>query len=110
MALMVLVDCPWDQTNTPHQIEIDLIDADGRPVSFESGPLGDPLPALHIDGQLEAGRPPGTPVGTPIRQTLAINIAGGMPLTPGQKYEFRMTIDGVHVDSWTSTFMIRAAG
>lgn len=106
MGLMVIIDCPWDQTNTQHKIVIDLLDADGRPVSFEAGPMGDPIPAMHIEGDLEAGRPPGMPAGTPIRQTLAIGMAGGMPLAPG-KYEFHMTIDGQHVDSWTSTFTVQ---
>lgn len=108
MALLVFIDCPWDQTNRKHKIEIDLVDADGAPVSFEQGPLGNPLPALHIEAEFEAGRPPGAPVGTSLRQPpLVMNLAPGMPLTPGQKYEFHLKIDGDHIDSSMASFHIR---
>ncbi|MEP9384538.1 DUF6941 family protein [Nocardioides cheoyonin] len=107
MALTVLIDCPWDQTNTSHKFTIDLLDSDGSPVSFQQGPLGQPLPAVHIEGEFEVGRPPGLPHGSSLRQQLVINIAPGMPLTPGQNYEFRLTIDDEHFDSWLGTFFVR---
>jgi hypothetical protein len=107
MALLVLLDCPWDQTNKKHKMIIDLVDADGHAVSFGQGPMGNPEPAVHLEIEFEVGRPPGMPPGNPQRQPLSINLGPGMPLTAGQKYEFRMTIDGKHQDSWLSTFMIR---
>lgn len=108
MSLVVMIDVPWDQTNQKHKLEIDLLDGDGQPASFQQGPLGQPLPAIHIEAEFETGRPPGVPAGTPLRHTLAIGLGPGMPLKPGEKYEFHMTIDGDHLDSWLATFLVRA--
>ena len=107
MALAVMIDVPWDQTNTKHKLEIELLDADGKPVSFQQGPLGQPLPALRVEAEFETGRPPGVPSGTPLRHNLSIGLAPGMPLKGGEKYEFHMTIDGEHMDSWLATFYVR---
>ena len=49
MSLIIFIDVPWDQTNQQHKLSIELRDADGQPVSFQQGPLGQPLPALHLD-------------------------------------------------------------
>lgn len=107
MALIAFIDCPWDQTNTKHKLKIELLDADGHPVSFQHGPLGNPMPAFEIDAEFETGRPPGLPPGTPLREQLVIQLAPGMPLTPGQKYEFRLAINGEPMDSSLATFTIR---
>lgn len=108
IALIVVIDVPWDQTNVKHKLEIDLLDADGKAVSFQQGPLGQQLPAVHIDAEFETGRPPGVPSGTPLREALTIGLGPGMPLKPGEKYEFHLTIDGAHMDSWLATFLVRA--
>ena len=109
MALVVLIDCAWDETNQAHKMLIELVDADGHPVSFQQGPLGQSLPAVHIEVDVEVGRPPGLPAGSPQRQPMSINMGPGLALTPGQKYEFRLVIDGEPQDSWLSSFMIRPA-
>lgn len=107
MSLVVLIDVPWDQTNQKHKLAIELRDADGQAVSFQQGPQGEPLPALHVEAEFETGRPPGVPAGTPLRHQLAIGLPGGMPLEAGEKYEFHMTIDDEDMDSWLATFLVR---
>lgn len=107
MAIVVLIDCPWDQTNMKHQLTIDLVDADGRAVSFQQDALGNPEPAVHIEADFESGRPPGIPAGTPLRQPLVINLGPGLPLTPGQKYEFRIAINDEPMDSSLGAFTIQ---
>ena len=109
MGLLIFVDCPWDQTNTKHQLLVELLDTDGQLVSFQTDDHGNPDPAVRIESDFEVGRPPGTSKGSPIRQVLAINLTGGLPLTPGEKYEFHLSIDGEHLDSWLATFSVRAA-
>ena len=109
IALTALVDCPWDQTNVKHKLLVELLDTDGRVVSFQTDEQGNPEPAVRIETDFEVGRPPGMPKGSPIRQVLAINLTGGLPLTPGEKYEFHLSIDGEHLDSWLATFSVRAA-
>jgi hypothetical protein len=106
IALIAMLDIPWDQTNTKHKLAIELLDGDGQPVSFENGPLGNAVPAVQIEAEIEAGRPPGLSPGTPIRQSFAIQIGPGMPLVAGQKYEFHMSINGDHTDSWLATFSV----
>ena len=107
LSLVVIIDVPWDQTNQKHKLEIDLLDADGKPVSFEQGPGDEPLPAIHIEAEFETGRPPGVPAGTPLRHSLTVAMGPGMPLKAGEKYEFHMKIDGEHIDSWLATFLVR---
>ncbi|WP_446724906.1 DUF6941 family protein [Nocardioides lacus] len=106
MGLVVLIDCPWDQTNTKHNAHIELVDTDGKLVSFQQGPMGQPIPAIAMDVQIETGRPPGLPPGSPQRVSLGVNI-GPLPLPPGQ-YEFRLSIDDEAMDSWLSSFIVRA--
>jgi hypothetical protein len=105
MALVVFIDVPWDQTNMKHKMKIELLDADGRPVTTQ-GPLGN-TPLLGLEAEFEAGRPPGVPAGTPLRQKLVVNVGPGLPLQSGQKYEFRLTIGGKTMDNWLSTFFVR---
>lgn len=102
--MIVLIVCPWDQTNQQHKIEIDPVDSDGHPVSFSQGTFGQPEPAVHLKPEFEVGRPPGVPRGNSLPQLLSFYIGPGLPLTPGQNHQFRMTIDGEHTDSWLATF------
>lgn len=47
-ALAMLIDVPWNATNQPYQIVVELLDADGESVGYRA------------DATLETGRPPGT--------------------------------------------------
>ena len=107
IALIVVVDCEWSETNIKHTISVELVDADGQPVLVGHTPQGEPTP-LTVEAELEVGRPAGLPPGTAIRNHLVINFAPGMPLDPGQKYTFRLTVDGEPQDSWASTFYVQS--
>lgn len=109
ITLLALIDCPWDQANVKHQFVIELLDADGHVVSFNTDAFGSPQPAVRIEAEFEAGRPPGIPAGTPLRQPFSLTLGPGVPLVAGQKYEFRLTIDGEVMDSSLSTFLVRPA-
>ncbi len=86
---------------------IELLDADGQAVSFQTDDRGNPQTAVRVETDFEVGRPPGMPKGSPIRQVLAVNLTGGLPLKAGEKYEFHLSIDGEHLDSWLATFTVR---
>jgi hypothetical protein len=101
-ALAIFIDIDWDETNQPHKLTCDLVTADGEPVVI-AGPLG-PQP-VHFEGQVEAGRPPGTPHGTAVRLPLAISIAQPMPLPPG-RYEWRVAIEGFPDDAGVESFVV----
>jgi hypothetical protein len=99
-AIALKIEVPWDQTNMQHEWHIELLTADGQPVT----PLG-AEEALAIGGQFEVGRPPGLPKGTPIDLALAINSAIALP--PGQRYVWKLSIDGTTHEDWGLAFSIR---
>lgn len=106
-AIAMDVKVPWDERNDEHQLVLDLLDADALPVQVQT-PLGlQPLrieATLALDGsQIDPAVKPGTPLDAPF----AINY-GAMPLTPGGRYEWRLSVNG-HVDEdWTLPFTTRA--
>ncbi len=100
-ALAVLIEVPWDQTNRQLHITLNLNDADGAPVFVGGTPV-----EVHSD--VEVGRPPGYPAGTPIMVPLAVNF-GSVPLDPGGRYVWELTIDGETRDNWRVGFNTRPA-
>jgi hypothetical protein len=105
-AIAAYIQVPWDRTNVQHEFRLELIDADGDPVSLE-GPDGEVQP-VTIEGAFEVGRPVGVRPGTPIDVPLALNI-GPLGLPPGGRYEWRLAIDGETDDDWRLAFSTRPA-
>jgi hypothetical protein len=106
MAIALKLEVPWDRTNEQHSLLIELLDDDGNPVLVE-GPEADEVP-LQVTGEFEAGRPPGIKPGTPIDSALAVNF-GPLPLEPGRRYQWRLSIDGDTDEDWTLGFSTRRA-
>jgi hypothetical protein len=106
MAIALKLEVPWDRTNEQHSLLIELLDDDGNPVLVE-GPEEDAVP-LQVTGEFEAGRPPGIKPGTPIDSALAVNF-GPLPLEPGRRYQWRLSIDGDTDEDWTLGFSTRRA-
>jgi len=105
-ALAVLILVPWDRTNERHGFQIELLDADGHPVIVPT-PEGEA--ALVVAGEFEVGRPPGLRRGTPLDVPLAINLPP-QPFPPGDRFEWRLMIDGETQRDWRVAFSTRAAG
>lgn len=101
----LLIQVPWDQANTPHTFAVELLDADGNPVSFETDDA-DEQP-VAFGGDFEVGRPPGLKPGTPLDFPVAVNSTP-LPLDPG-RYEWRLTIDGESRSDWSLAFTVRAS-
>lgn len=97
MALAIKIDVPWDEANAAHDLVARLLTEDGTdPVlPGPDGSAPEPRP-IQFQGHFEAGRPAGLVHGTDLDAPLAINIAN-LPLGPG-RYEWRVEIDGEHVD------------
>ena len=106
MALAIKIDVPWDRANIKHDFVLELVDGDGAPVLVPQGPEGEPQP-IQISAQFEAGRPAGLRAGTPLDVAMAINFTP-LPLSPGERYEWRFTIGGFD-DVWSVAFSTRAA-
>ncbi len=105
-ALAIYIKVPWDQANRRHRMRLDLVDSDGNPVEVDS-PIGSQ--PVVVESEIEVGRPPGTAPGTPLDIALAINL-GPLPLAPGSRYEWRMTIGGESHEDWRWAFSTRAPG
>lgn len=99
-AVALLLDVPWDQTNQPHHFSVDLNDGDGNAFT---DPNGNPV---QFGGEFEVGRPPGLPTGTSITVPLAVNI-GPLPLTPGSRYVWELTVDDESDEDWRVAFNVR---
>jgi len=103
MGLAVKIEVPWDQANQKHKLKIELIDDDGQPIAL-STPEGEK--PLMIEADFEVGRPPGLIAGTPLDSVLAINMQS-IPIPPGRRLEWRLTIDGHADDAWRVGFTTR---
>jgi hypothetical protein len=99
-GLGLVIEVPWDQANRRHTWSLFLKDSDGNVFTDDAGN------PLELGGEFEAGRPPGHPAGTPITMTQAINI-GPLPLQPGSRYEWVLTIDGQEDEDWKVGFNVR---
>jgi hypothetical protein len=99
----LLIQVPWDQSNTLHAFAVELLDADGTPVVLET--TDDDEQAVSFGGEFEVGRPPGLKPGTPLDFPVAMNSTP-LPLEPG-RYEWRLTIDGEGRSDWSVPFTVR---
>src|SRR5947199_1662771 len=99
-AIALKLEVPWDQTNVAHHWELYLVDADGRPVTIQTD---DGQQAIEVRGDFEVGRPPGLPTGAPLDVPIAVNLPP-LPVHGGERYEWRLTIDGESNEDWSVAF------
>lgn len=104
MAIALKLEVPWDRTNERHHWQLDLVDGDGHPVLVQTGEGAAPL---NVAGELEVGRPVGVAPGTPIDVPMAINLPP-LPLPPGRRLVWRLTIDGETREDWQLAFTTRS--
>ncbi len=105
MAVVIFIEVPWDQTNEPFEFALELFDADGQAVML---PGAEGMELIRVEGQLEAGRPPGLLHGTPVVLPPQSIQFGPMPLDPG-RYVWRFSIDGETKETWQRGFTKTAA-
>jgi hypothetical protein len=104
MALVVLMDVDWSETDRDIPCRIDLVDEDGGPVSVQLP--GQPPRTVDITFGVRVTRPPGHPEGVPIRWTQAVQLPG-LPLPPRRRFQWRVTVDGAVGMPWTASFGTR---
>lgn len=102
-AIAMKLEVPWDRANHRYRLLLELLDADGNPVTIE---LPEGQEAVVVDMGFEAGRPAGLQPGTPLDGTVAINLPP-LPLEPGHRYQWRLTIDGENREDWVLGFSVR---
>lgn len=103
-AVVILLDVDWTETNKQFRMRAELVDSDMAPVTTQT-PIGEQ--PIALEAQLEVGRPPGLPHGTPVRIPFAASV-GPLNLTAGHRYEWRVTINGEHEEGWSETFTVMA--
>jgi len=104
-AIALKIEVPWDEANRQHQFRLDLLTADDQPVMVPT-PEGER--PVQLQGNVEVGRPAGLLAGTPLDSVSAINFLP-MPIPPGGRYVWRLTIDGRTEENWQVAFTTRAA-
>ena len=57
LAVAVQLDIPWTAANEKHSLILELVDEDGNLVTADDAPV-------KVEGQFEAGRPPGIKPGS----------------------------------------------
>jgi hypothetical protein len=105
-GIAILVHVPWDQANRRHVMRLELLDTDGVPVTVETEEGAEEPIVFFDDVEFEVGRPAGVKPGTPLELPLTIN-SGPLPLVPGGRYEWRLSIDGEIDDDWRLAFSVR---
>lgn len=107
MGIGVIIDVPWDQTNTRHELSLRLLGEDGEPAQLPA-PQGQPAGTIELQTEFEVGRPPGAAAGASMPFAMGLNIAG-VPLPPGRRYEWRLAIDSETQDDWYVGFQMLGA-
>lgn len=103
-AVAIKVEVDVTETDVTHHWELWLEDADGRPVMVPT-PDGDR--PVEVRGDFQVGRPSSdVPEGSPVDLPLAVNF-GPIPLPPGGRYIWRMSIDGNTEADWRLAFSTR---
>lgn len=103
MAIGMIVEVPWGDTNRPLALALELQDEDGQPARI--GPEAQPI---RVEGQFEVGRAAGHPAGTPVYMPIAFNFAP-LPLQPGRRYVWVVRIADQADDNWRVGFNVRPA-
>ncbi len=102
-AVAVKVSVDAHEFDANHHWELFLEDADGRLVQFET-PEG--MQGIEVRGDFSASEPVGVPHGTPVDVPIAVNF-GPIPLAPGQRFTWRMVINGESLPGATASFTTR---
>lgn len=102
-GIALKVDVGWADAGEPHHWELFLEDADGQPVVIETPDGSQPV---EVRGEFTVNRPEGLPEGSPIDVALAVSL-GPLPLAPGNRFAWRMTIDGNSEPDWMVAFTTR---
>jgi hypothetical protein len=104
-AVAMKVQVEWSEADVEHHWELYLVDEDGHPVTVPTS--NGPVP-LEVRGDFRLVRPDNLPEGVPLDLPLAVNF-GPLPLEPGRRYTWCLTIDGESRPNWVLGFTTRPA-
>ena len=102
-AIAMDVKVPWDEREVQHALLLELVDSDGAPVLVQT-PQG--VKPLTIEATLALQGPFEVKPGTPLDAPFAINY-GPLPIPPGGRYEWRLSVNGESHQDWRLAFSTR---
>jgi hypothetical protein len=85
LTVAAALHIPWQATNQPHSLRLDLVDEDG----------GSRLPEA-LEAKLEAGRPPGMRSGDEAIVVMALNF-DGLKFERAGVHSFVLSLDGTEL-------------
>jgi hypothetical protein len=100
-AVAFILHVPWSETNRKFKWTLDLIDADGNPVIVQTG--AESFTGIHMENEIEVGRPPGTKPGAAINVPFAMMISP-MPLAPDRTFVWVLKVGE---REWRAAFATR---
>jgi hypothetical protein len=100
-AIAFILHVPWSETNRKITWTLDLLDADGKPVILQTGP--ESTTTIHMQQEIEVGRPPGTKPGSAINAPFAMMVSP-MPLDPDRTFVWVLRIGD---REWRASFTTR---
>jgi hypothetical protein len=106
MALAINLEVPADQAGRAHDWSLTLLNDSGERVLLEALD-GRQLP-VEISGKFEATLVPDLPSGMPLGLPFAITV-GPLPLQPGSRFVWQLSIDGQASEEWRLAFWTRPA-
>jgi Family of unknown function (DUF6941) len=104
-AVAVFMEVDWDKVGREIDVLIELVDDDDEPVVLTM-PDGNAQP-VKMRQAVIANPTPGAPSGSPTMVTLLVGIQGGLPLSPGRWYKWRVSLDGKHLEDWAARFYVQ---
>jgi hypothetical protein len=102
-AIALKLDVPWDEAGKDHIWELALLDQDGVPVFLGEGEAAQ---SVVIRNEFQLERPDHLAPGTPLELAMALNLAP-LPLEPGNRYAWHLTIDDQSQEDWQVAFSVR---
>ncbi len=100
-AVGFILHVPWDETNRKIRWTLDLYDADQKPVIIPIGP--DQFRPLHVENEIEVGRPAGIKPGASLNVPFAVNVSP-LQLAPDKTYVWVLKVGS---QEWRVAFATR---
>lgn len=99
ISVAIRIGVPWDLANNKHEWSLELTNEDGQPAAIGGKPVS-------LNGQFEAGRPPGSAPGSELWVPLGINF-GALALERGKRFTWTLYINEQTSEQWAATFSVR---
>ncbi|MHB1981452.1 MAG: DUF6941 family protein [Sulfobacillus sp.] len=107
MALVAQLQVPRCESDTKHVVRFELLTDDGGPYLVPTGPTSEAAQApMVIETEVAVAGSSDLRAGALVSIPVAINLSP-LQLSPGQRYSWRLSIDGRTNPGWQAQFDVR---